>query len=334
MRAPVDWLLEGEPWVQYRTRVDLLGESETDPQVRSARQSMLANAQIQNLLAELSIWPWTVISSHKSAGQPFHKLTFIADLGLQAYDPGMDGIITHILEHQSAEGPFQLPTNVPIHFGGTGQDQSAWALCDAPLLVYALAKFGLQDDPAVRSAADYLAGLVHNNGWPCVVSKELGKFRGPGRKEDPCPFANLAMLKALSAMQEWRDSPECHTGAETLLTLWSESTTQHPYIFYMGTDFRKLKVPFVWYDLLHVLDVLSRFEWLRQDPRLLDMLGILKSKGDEQGRFTLESIWTAWKDWEFGQKKVPSRWLTLMSWRILRRLGVDSIELAPKSALS
>ena len=90
-------------------------------------------------------------------------------------------------------------------------------------------------------------------------------------------------------------------------------------MFYMGTDFRKLKVPFIWYDLLHVLDVLSRFAWVRNDERFLDMLGILKSKADPLGRFTNESVWTAWKDWEFGQKKAPSRWLTLMAWRIMGR---------------
>ena len=26
MHAPIDWLLEGEPWIEYRTRLDLLGE--------------------------------------------------------------------------------------------------------------------------------------------------------------------------------------------------------------------------------------------------------------------------------------------------------------------
>jgi len=320
INTPIDWLLKGEPWVEYRARQDLLGQSEDDPQVRLARQSMLTTPQVQNLVAELSGWPGTVISSHKSAGQPFHKLTFIADLGLKADDPGMDVIIQRILEHQSDEGPFQLPTNIPVHFGGTGSDQWAWALCDAPLIVYALLKFGLQDHPAVKSAISHLARLVRENGWPCAVSKELGKFRGPGRKEDPCPFATLAMLKVLSVMEEWSSSPECHTGAETLLKLWSDSLTQHPYIFYMGTDFRKLKVPFVWYDLMHVLDILSHFEWLKEDPRLLDMLSLVKCKADEQGRFTLESIWTAWKDWEFGQKKVPSRWLTLLAWRIVGRV--------------
>jgi hypothetical protein len=321
MSIPINWLLEDESWVEYRIRRDLLGQAEEDRQVFTSRQAMLANPLVQGLVAELANWPGKVISSHKSAGQPFHKLTFAADLGLRVNDPGIELIVTRILEHQSAEGPFQLPVNIPAHFGGSGEDQWAWALCDAPLILYALVKFGLQDDPRVKSAAQHLVSLVRDNGWPCAVSKELGKFHGPGRKEDPCPFANLAMLKALADMKDWCDSEACYTGAETLLTLWNESLTRHPYIFYMGIDFRKLKVPFIWYDLIHVLDVLSQFEWLRNDSRLQDMLGILQSKADDQGRFTLESVWTAWKGWEFGQKKEPSRWLTFLAWRIIKRMN-------------
>ena len=322
MKAPIPWLLEGEPWVVYGTRRDLMGQSEKAPQVRSARASMLADAKVKNLIKELGQWPGTVISSHKSAGQPFHKLTFLADLGLGAGDPGVDKIIARIFRHRSAEGPFQLSAHIPVHFGGTGKDQWAWALCDAPLTVYALAEFGLAKDRAVGAAASYLAGLARDNGWPCAVSKELGKFRGPGRKEDPCPFATLAMLKALSEIPALRDSPACRKGAEALLDFWSASRTSHPYMFFMGSDFRKLKVPFVWYDLMHVLEVLTRLPGLRKDKRLLEMTKILKGKADREGRFTLESVWTAWKDWEFGQKKEPSRWLTFLAWRILGRLGV------------
>jgi hypothetical protein len=228
-------------------------------------------------------------------------------------------ILERILENQSTEGAFQLPVNVPAHFGGTGEDQLGWALCDAPLLLYALAKMGLGYDPRIQKAAGYLAGLVRENGWPCTVSKSLGNFRGPGRKEDPCPFATLAMLKALGVIENWRDSAACHTGTETLLHLWSTSLSDHPYIFYMGTDFRKLKVPFIWYDLLHVLEVLSYFSWVKNDPRYLGMLSLLQGKSGTEGRFTPESVWLAWKDWEFGQKKIPSRWLTLLSIRVLQR---------------
>ena len=318
-RLPSEWLLAGPPWVEYRTRLDLLSQPESDPQVVAARQAMLDDPQVRALVSELTAWLGRVIASHKSAGQPFHKLTFLADLGLKAGDPQMNLIIDRILAHQSAEGPFQLSTAIPTHYGGTGQDTWAWALCDAPLVVYALAKFGLGADPAVKRAVDHLTALVKDNGWPCVVSKELGKFRGPGRKDDPCPYATLAMLKALSQFPEWRDSDACRIGADSLLTLWEQSLERHPYMFFMGTDFRKIKVPFVWYDIVHVLDVLSRFPWLRDDSRLLDMLAVLKGKMDQQGHFTLESVWTAWKDWEFGQKKEPSRWLTLAAWRIMGR---------------
>jgi hypothetical protein len=228
--------------------------------------------------------------------------------------------VRRILSHQSAEGPFQLGTNIPTQYGGEGKDTWAWALCDAPLVVYGLVRLGLENTPEVQQALGYLTGLVRDNGWPCVVSKELGSFRGPGRKDDPCPFATLAMLKVLAATEQYHNSPACHTGAETLLSLWSDSLVRHPYIFYMGTDFRKLKVPFVWYDLMHVLEVLSQFAWLRGDPRLLEMAALLRSKMDAQGRFTNESIWTFWKDWEFGQKRTPSRWLTLLAWRILKQI--------------
>ncbi len=128
------------------------------------------------------------------------------------------------------------------------------------------------------------------------------------------------MLKALAQAPAWRDSPASRAGAETLLALWAASRERHPYIFYMGTDFRKLKVPFVWYDLLHVLDVLTQYPWLHGDLRLREMANLLASKADAEGHYTLESVWQAWSAWEFGQKRVPSRWLTLLAHRILRRL--------------
>ncbi len=320
MNAPISWLLEGDPWVVYRTRMDLLGQSERATEVKTARAAMLDHPQVRGLVAELAGWPGMVIASHKSAGQPFHKLAFLADLGLRAGDPGIDRVIACISKRQSAEGPHQLPVNVPVHFGGTGRDTWAWALCDAPLVAYALVRLGLKDDPAVRKAVAHLAGLSRDNGWPCAVSKELGRFRGPGRKDDPCPFATLIMLKLASELDEYRDGAAARAGAESLLSLWADCRARHPYMFFMGTDFRKLTVPFIWYDLINVLDVLTRFAWLRDDPRLRDMASILIGKADPDGRFTLESVWTAWKDWEFGQKKAPSRWLTLAAWRVLSRL--------------
>ena len=321
MKDVIEWLLQGDSFVEYRTRVDLLEQPEDENKIKQARKRMIEDPKIQLLLKELKNWPGTVISSHKSASQPFHKLSFIADIGLRKDDPEIGVIVEKIFEHESSEGPFQLPMNIPKHFGGSGANEWAWALCDAPIIVYSLAKFGLKKDPQVQKAVKYLANLIAENGWRCVVSKELGKFGGPGRKDDPCPYATLVMLKMLSQFDEWRHSNEAHVGAECLLDLWKRSMELHPYMFYMGTDFRKIKAPFIWYDILHVLDVLSQFDWMRNDSRLIEMTKIVKSKANEEGKYTPESVWRAWKDWDFGQKKQPSRWLTFLILKTLKRTG-------------
>ncbi len=321
MNLPVEWLLQGEPWVVYQTLRCLVGQPENDPQVIVARRAMLASPQIQDLLASLSAWPAPLLSSHKTAGHPLHVLAFLAEIGLQAGDPGVDEIIRRVVKHTSAQGPFQVLLKIPAAYGGSGQDQLGWMLCDAPLLIVSLSQMGLADDPRLQPAVDYLVSLLRQNGWPCAVSPELGKWHGPGRKDDPCPYANLLMLRLLANLADWRDCLEARTGAETLLDLWQRSLESHPYLFYMGNDFRKLKAPLVWYDILHMLDVLSRFPWLGGDARLREMLAIVQAKADEQGRFTPESIWKAWDGWDFGQKKTPSRYLTLLAWRAIRRLA-------------
>jgi hypothetical protein len=316
----VNWLLAGEPYVEYGVRVDLLGQPQNAPEVVAAKKRMVEDPKIQQILQELQNWPGKVLSSHKSASQSFHKLSFIADLGFTKDDPRINEIVQKIFEHQSEEGPFQLSANYPKHFGGTGEDTWAWALCDAPVTVYSLAKLGYVKDERVNRAAKYLASLSYPNGWHCTVSKELGKFRGPGKKEEPCPYATLVTLKMLSQFNEWKSGKEVHDGAECLLNLWQNSLMLHPYLFYMGTDFRKLKAPFIWYDILHVLDVLSGFSWLKGDVRLQNMADLVRSRADQEGKFTPQSEWQAWKGWDFGQKKQSSRWLTFLALRALKRL--------------
>jgi hypothetical protein len=313
-----EWLLQGPAWVEYRTRLDLLKESEDDPSVFVVRQRMIVEPQVSALVDTLRDFPGLVLSSHKSASQSFHRLNFLVDIGLRANDPGMEIIISKILAHQSQQGPFQLPMNISTSHGGSDEVTWAWALCDAPLLVYALVKLGLGENPAVQKATSYLIGLVAENGWHCITAPEL-KFRGPGRKDDPCPYATLAMLKLLALIPELIESTASRIGTETLLELWEYRKEKHPYIFYMGTDFCKLKAPLIWYDILHVLDVLSNFPAATSDLRYREMLDILKAKADAENRFTLESQWQAWKEWEFGQKKVPSRWLTFLVERIIAR---------------
>ena len=323
MNGVQQWLLEGPPWVQYRTLVDLLGQTQDEAEVHAARGAMLAHTLVRGLLKDLCDWPGDVLKRHNDAKHNLHKLTFVVELGVGLEDAGMMEVAEKILASQSPEGPFQTMGNIPTHFGGTGLDTLQWMLCDAPLVTEALIRLGYGDDPRVKLSIDYLKGLVRENGWPCAATASLGKFKGPGRREDPCPYANLLMLQLLSALPDELDSEAAHLGVDTMLNLWNIRREKKPSLFAMGTDFQKLKAPLIWYDILHVLDVLTRFPWLRDDTHLLEMLSLLRQKADDQGRYTAESVWRAWKDWDFGQKKEPSPWITFQVRRLLKRVGME-----------
>lgn len=316
-----DYLLNAsEPWVKMRTLLDIDDLQQSSPKVLLAKQETLQDPMIGALIDELKDWPGTVLNSHKSAGQHYHKLSFLADIGLTKNDEGISFILDQVMKHKSEEGLYTLPTNIPVHFGGSGETEWAWALCDAPILLYCLAKMGYADHPDVLKGKRYLLSLIEDQGWPCKVSKNLGKFRGPGKKDDPCPYVNLIMLKLLSVYKNDLDIPETRKACETLLHLWDASLEKHPYMFYMGTDFRKLKVPFIWYDLLHVTDVLSNFPFVYHDPRFLEMVNLILSKADENQRYTPESEWMAWKPNNFATKKQVSSWLTFIVERINHRV--------------
>ena len=316
-----DWLLEGPPWVRYRTLLDLAEMEEDSYEVLNARQEMINHPQIKNLITDLQNWPGSVMKNHKNAGHEIHKLSLLAEFGIRQSDPGMNEVVQKIRGNVSEEGPFTLLSNYPIHFGGSGQDELLWILCDAPLILYSLICFGLESDPQVSVGLEHLCSLVRENGWPCAASKKLGRFHGPGRRDDPCPYANLLMLKTLGQSGFMRENMAVRTGIETLLSLWRKSREHSPYLFRMGTDFRKLKAPFVWYDILHLFEVLSKFPSVYRDPRFKEIVYTVKMKADQEGKFTPESVWMVWKNWDFGKKKEPSYWLTFLVYRALKRSG-------------
>jgi hypothetical protein len=323
MIEQIEWLLNsGEPWTCYRTLVDLLDRPQDDAEVQAARDEMLAHSQVQGMIAETAAWPGYALKRHNDAQHLIYKFSTLADFGVRADDDGITAGIEAVLAHQSSEGAFQIPMNIPESRSGTGEDTWTWMLCDAPTLLYALLAFGLGSDERVQRAVDHLVGLVEDNGWRCrAAASEEGKiFRGPGRKADPCPIVNVYALKALSQVPELLDSPATRAGTEMLLWHWEHQTERKLYLFGIGTDFRKLKYPFVWYDILHVVDVLSRFPFVYSDPRFREMVETITAQGNEDGRYNASSMYRAWKGWSFADKKHPSPWLTFLALRVQRRI--------------
>ena len=317
----IDWLLScDEPWTRYRALVDVLRLGAEDGDVRAARRELVPDPRIHGLIDRASGWGQAPIRRHNDAGHALAALAVLADFGLCAADPEIAPVVESVLSHQSAEGAFQSVLNIAAAYGGTGQDQWAWAACDAPTLLYSLLAMGLGQDARVQRAVEHLVGLATEAGWKCVCAPELGKFRGPGRKDDPCPIATLLALRALAQVPALVDSPAACAGTEMLLGHWQHRAERKFYLFGIGTDFRKLKYPLVWYDVLHVADVLSRFPLVRADPRFLEMVDTIFAQADGAGRTTAGSMYQSWKGWSFADKKAPSPWLTFLVLRIVDRV--------------
>ncbi|MCX8129703.1 MAG: hypothetical protein N3I35_06335 [Clostridia bacterium] len=320
----VNWLLEGESYVQYAVRKNILKQNKNE--LSELKASVLLDIRIQRYLSDIVDFNATLVTNHKNPDIPIHKLLFLLEVGLDTDVPQIDMAIQQILKNKDENGVPKSMTNIPKHFGGSGEDTLAWSLCDAPLMLYALLKAGMDYDNQVKEGVEHIIALIRTNGFPCVVSKELGKFRGPGKKDDCCPYATLIILKLLSIVPEYQKSELANSILNVLLDLWEESQEQHPYMFYMGTDFRKLKAPALWYDIVSVADCLSYFESARKDKRFGEMLDVIESKANSHYQFIPESIYQKCKEWDFGQKKQPSAWLTYLCARLLERSGRISFE--------
>jgi len=318
----IDWLINSqEPWTRYRTYLDLLEMSNSEKEVQAAHEEMISDAKVQNLIHEANKWNEIVIKRHNDANHPIYKLSTLADFGITVSDLGIRPIVTSILKHQNEMGDFQSLINIPKAFGGTNEDTWTWMLCDSPTYLYSLLAFGLKADLQVKKAVKHLKSLIDENGWHCKVDPALGKFRGPGKKDDPCPIANVYALKALSILPEERESKEAKIGIEMLLSHWEKRGKVKLYLFGIGTDFCKLKYPFIWYDILHVADVLSRFPFAQKDERFREMVDMILDQADQNGRYTPTSMYRAWKGWSFANKKEPSAWLTFLVLRIQKRMA-------------
>jgi hypothetical protein len=314
--ATYEQLLAISPlWVRYLVLRDLTGAATA--QLQELHLQVPEEPYVQGLLASVEVFHTHIVSGHKNPNLTVNHLLMLQALDFGLETAQIEKALAAILSQRDDHGIYRSRCLVPTSYGGSGLPDFGWALCDAPLLLLAVHLAGLDYDEFVKPGLESLAALQFEQGFPCAVSTELGKWRGPGRKADPCPIATLWMLRLFSALPELRDSPQAKALAEIILSLWERSWEEHPYMFFMGTDFRKLKAPAVWYDIVSVCDVLRLFSWLRDDPRFQQMQQIIRSKANPQGLFTPESIYLACKAEDFGQKKLPSAYLSFLCQRIL-----------------
>ncbi len=318
--ATIDWLLaQDEPWVKKLTLTELLDRPRDDNEVVAADKTLFRHPLVRAEIEFCKTWPGPSLKRHNTAGHPFNRLGFLVDSGYSQHVRGAKGLVRKLVAHRDrSTGFFQSTIELPRAFGGSGKPEWCWMICDAPVLAHALYAFGLDDDPRIQKVYDHMVSLAGDVGWRCHSS--FPNVQGPGRKYDPCPIATLLCLKTLSLSPKHRNTDACRYGTEMLLAHWQQRGKKKYRMFGIGTDFSKLKYPFIWYDVLHVVEVLSRFPWTHKDRRLHQMVDLIFKKADENGRYKPESVWMPYKKLDFGQKRAPSPTLTCAVLRIHKRL--------------
>jgi hypothetical protein len=241
----------------------------------------------------------------------------LADLGVTRATKGAVRVVESLLGNIKSDGSFPINIMIPKAFGGSGQANQDWIICDFPVILYALALMA-PGEGRIAPAIDKLMGLAGDKYYPCCGS--IPGFKGPGPKKGMCPCANLLVARALSAHPLARRSQAAWTAAMAVLEHWTSRKEKKPFLSGMGRDFMKLKFPMAWYNVLLVLHGLKGVEKVPSDPRYLEIAGFLMKKLDEDGRARTESMYLYYKGLEWSDKKKPSRLITVLTYSALKGL--------------
>ncbi len=313
--ANINWLLASkEPWVVYNTLVDLAGADSDSATAQNAYQAMQKHPRVAALVAALDTWPpEKPLSKAYDPKDSIWTLSTLADFGLRRDDKRIAAIAKRIFAAQATEGGF-------LH-GGFDHTKS-WDtrpyICISHVMTYALARFGYLDDPRLQKAYQHIEAWQRlDGGW----HPNLINLPGNERETAPsCPFGTVNVLRAMVVHPDLRESKAATHAAEFLLECWERRAEPYrPVGFGIGSTWDKVQYPFVQYQLLKTIDTLAQVPAIRKDARFQAMLGQLAGKQDAAGRWTAEGINKPWNDFDFGQKKQPSAWITFLAVRAMMR---------------
>jgi hypothetical protein len=308
----INWLLEGEPWVRYRTLKDVLSKDGSNAEVTTAKRAINNHASIKQLFVKQNRNGYWGTSKDIYTWWPKKDTTFwvvgvLADFGFTKENRKISRAAEYVLSTQLPYGGFGCaPPPAPYD-------------CFTGILTESLAKLGYTEDRRLKRAYEWLIQRQRRDGgfW----CKNTGLPRRPREHEPSCAFATLCVLGALAQNSELKNSKIAMRTVEFLLTCWDNrgKIKYAGHDSHIGKGWEKLKYPFTDYRILKYLDILSQFEFIKNDARMDAMVDMLVSKQDRNGSFYAESIHNVWANFDFGQKELPSRWITFLVKRIEKR---------------
>ncbi len=303
----IDWLREENSWLKFAVEAQLLKKN-TEPSI-ATKDSKIKT--VINRLKDSSVGiPALKFGkvAYTSTGNAFWDLFFLSDIGLCVEDINIQEEIKYFFELQQSDGTFVVQSGTkPGYF------------CIPTIILSSLAKMGCKTDPHILRFIDKIIETQRlDGGWHCALNRAKGKKL---QDSESCPMDNLNVLMLLGQYNEYRNDARLNGAIDLLIAHWKKRMEPwRPYGFGIGSDFLKLKYPAVKYGILRVLEVLSLYPYAIETQGFKEMVEFVMRKSND-GRFYAESVSRSYSEFDFGQTKEPSRWLTFLIYRILKRIG-------------
>jgi hypothetical protein len=300
----IEWLLEGPAWMRFAVETHLLDG-------RPDEGAALRETSIQRLLRRLKDERVGIRAletgkvTWAETGNAYWDLFFLTDIGLTAQQMRITDEIEEFLERQLPDGTFV-----------TEDDHASNWFCVSGIFLSGVARAGYREHPRMRACVHYILGAQRSDGWHCGLDHVSGgKYEGA----ESCPMDNLNILQLLGQYEEFRRDSRFNDAINLLLDHWMRRDEKWRLTgFGIGKRYKTIEYPAVKYGILRVLDVVSLFPYAAGREGFRDMLEFVGRKS-VNGRFLAESAREAYADFDFGQTREPSRWLTFLIERVKKR---------------
>jgi hypothetical protein len=316
----IEWLLEpNNPSVRYRALQDLMDRAPTDAAVTEARETIQNSAPVAELLSHQQpdgYWRGLRGDLWDEKGSVF-SLLLLAELGATATQK-TTRTFDCLHEH------YQLPTGRlsyrVVDTPRARESQSTWMWCMTAVALRAALLLGHADHAFAQHAIAFFEQHHEaKGGWFCsVYSGNPAKVRPPN-----CYMGTIKALSAFSLIPPTRRSKklraiinrEVATCLDNRVYWYRVNPKGEPAI---KRSWLKFAFPRYWRsDALEATDVLTSLGV--RDPRLQDVIELIRSKQQPNGRWRLDFNETKRAWIQFEQEGAPSKWVTLRALRTLRQ---------------
>ncbi len=251
---------------------------------------------------------WATPDRRLSKGGAFSTLQstlLLLELGMEPFDPLLKDTADLILSSWREDGRFRL------------SPQGAIYPCHTINAAHVLCCLGYAADRRLHKTFEHLLAIQHRDGgWRC---NKFSFGRGP---ETECsnPGPTLTALSAFRFTTFPNREQALDRAVEFLLDHWTTRRPLGPCHYGIGTLFMQVEYPFVSYNLLAYVYVLSFYDRAKEDKRFLDALAVLESKL-VAGKVVVERVNPKLAGLAFCKKGKPSDLGTARYQEILSNLG-------------